>query len=129
MATISRGRKVGSRVLVGLLTAVFLASSLGKLTGQAPMVESFELFGLTDMIMIIGIGEMISAMLYAIPRTSSLGTLLLSAHMGGAICMHMAHGEAYIIQSVILILVWVGQYLRYPELLISFTGRGQAASA
>lgn len=119
-AQASKGKRIGRGILVGLLTALFLASSLAKLTGQEPIRESFELFGLTSMILVIGIGEMISALLYAVPRTSSLGTLLLSSHMGGAICMHMAHGEPYIFQSVVLILVWVGQFLRYPELLVSF---------
>ena len=59
-------------------------------------------------------------LLYLVRRTSSLGTLLLSAYMGGAICIHMAHDELYLFQSFILVLIWVGQYLRFSSLFISF---------
>lgn len=113
-------RKYAAWGLVGLLFAVFALSSLGKLFGLEQMVESFETFGLTDMRIVIGIGEIVSAVLFLIPFTSSLGVLLLSAHMGGAIVMHMSHGELYVVQSIVLILLWVAQYLRYPELFVSF---------
>lgn len=126
MSEQSKGRKIGGWVIVGLLLALFAFSASGKLTGREPMASHFVTFGLADMRVIIAIGEILSALLYAIPRTSSLGVLLLSAHMGGAICIHMANGELYIVQSIVLLLVWVGQYLRYPELLISF--RGASAS-
>jgi hypothetical protein len=41
--------------------------------------------------------------------------------MGGAIVTHMANGEAYVFQSVVLVMLWVGQYLRFPELLVSLS--------
>lgn len=122
MSEVSKGGKIAGWILPGLLTALFCASALAKLTGAEPIRESFETFGLSDMAIVIGVGELISALLYLIPRTSSLGVLLLSSHMGGAICIHMAHGELYIFQSIILILVWVGYYVRHPELMISFQG-------
>ncbi|MDN5202299.1 hypothetical protein QQ008_13015 [Fulvivirgaceae bacterium BMA10] len=40
--------------------------------------------------------------------------LLLSAHMGGAIVIHMSHGEPFIAQSVILIMVWASGIIRNP---------------
>jgi hypothetical protein len=54
-------------------------------------------------------------------QTSSLGVLLLSAHMGGAIATHMEHGEIFIPQAVMLLVVWIANYLRNPEMLSSFT--------
>ena len=61
-----------------------------------------------------------SALLFLVPLTHSLGLLLLSAYMGGAIVTHMQHGESYIAQSVILALIWVTGFLRHSELLQSF---------
>jgi len=119
----SKTRKIASWILVLLLTAVFAMSAAGKLSGQEPMKSHFEEWGLSHMTTVIAVGEIVSALLFLIPRTSSVGTLLLSSHMGGAICIHMAHGELYVIQSIILVLVWVTQYLRYPELLVSFQRR------
>ncbi len=113
-------RKYAALGLVGLLFALFTFSSFMKLSGAEEMVANFEHFGLSDMRIVIGIGEIVSATLFLIPLTSSLGVLLLSAHMGGAIVTHMSNDESYIVQSVVLILLWVAQYLRYPELFVSF---------
>ena len=84
------------------------------------MVVQCVTCGLPVMRIVIGIGEIVSAVLFLMPRTSSLGVLLLSAHMGGAIVTHMSNDESYIVPSVVLVLVWVAQYLRYPELFVSF---------
>ncbi len=118
---LSKARKISSWVVVGLLAALFLTSSGSKLTGSQEMVTNFEKWGLSGWLTIVGIGELVSAILYLIPRTSSLGVLLLSAHMGGAIVTHLCHGEPFVFQAVILVLVWVGNYLRNPEMLASFT--------
>ncbi len=120
MSTISRGRRIAGWVLTGLLTALFLGSAIGKLLGAATVVEMFQKWGLENHLRLIGAGELISALLFAIPKTHSLGVLLLSAYMGGAIVTHMQHGEAFVIPSVILALIWVAGYLRHPELLQSF---------
>jgi hypothetical protein len=117
----SKVRVVSAWIIVGLLTALFLMSAAMKLAGGAEIVQTFERFGLENMRVVIGVGELVSALLYLLPLTSSLGVLLLSAHMGGGIVTHMSNGEGYVFQSVVLVLVWVGQYLRLPELLISFS--------
>lgn len=122
----SKPRVIGTWVFVGLLTAIFLASATGKFVGLEQMVTTFEKAGLEDERLMIGIGETISALLYLSPLTCSLGVLLLSAHMGGAIVVHMGLGEPYIVQSIILLLVWVGYYLRRPEMLASFTAKKNA---
>ena len=117
----SKARVVSAWIIVGLLTALFLMSAAMKLAGGPEIVETFERFGLESMRVVIGVGELVSALLYLLPLTSSFGVLLLSAHMGGGIVTHMSNGEGYIFQSVVLVLVWVGQYLRFPELLSSFS--------
>jgi hypothetical protein len=117
--TTSRGRRIAGWVLTALLTALFVASAGAKLAGAAPVVEMFQKWGLGNQVLLIGIGELTSALLFVIPQTHSLGVLLLSAYMGGAIVTHMQHGEAYIMQSMILVLIWVAGYLRHPELVQS----------
>ena len=114
-------RRIAAWALIGTLSALFAVSAAAKLAGVEPLLESFALWGLEGKHVLIGIGELTAGVLYLIPRTSSLGVLVLSAHMGGAIMVHMSHGESYILQSAILVLVWVGAYLRNPELMSSFT--------
>jgi hypothetical protein len=120
MSEISRGRRIAGWVLTGLLTALFLSSAAGKLARAAFAVEMFQKWGLGDHVLLIGAGELISALLFVISVTHSLGLLLLSGYMGGAIVTHMQHGEPYIVPSVILALIWVAGWLRHPEVLQSF---------
>ena len=125
----SRGRRIAGWVMTGLLTALFVGSAIGKLTRAAPVVEMFQKWGLGNEVLLIGGGELTSALLFVIPRTHSLGVLLLSGYMGGAIVTHMQHGESYVAQSIILLLIWVAGYLRYPQLLQSFRGAPSTAKA
>jgi hypothetical protein len=71
---------------------------------------------------LIGAGAILAASLLLLPRTSSLGILLTSSFWGGTICIHMAHGEPYVLQAVLLVLSWTGAYLREPATLSSFSG-------
>jgi hypothetical protein len=83
--------------------------------------EALAKYGLGDQVRLIGAGAVLAAVLLLIPRTSSLGILLTSSFWGGAICTHMAHGEPYLFQAVMLVLSWVGAYLRNPARLGSFS--------
>ena len=112
-------------MLSGLITLLLTVSAAGKIIGVQPVGETFEKFGLRSNMLLIGIGELAGAWLFLIPRTSSLGLLLLSAHLGGAIATHLQHGESFIVPAVLLMLVWIAGYLRHPETLPNF--RRQAA--
>jgi len=116
----SKTRKITAWILVGLMSALFIMSASMKLMGGAEMATNFAKWGLEGKLMLIGMGELIAVILFLIPRTSSLGVLLLSAHLGGAIATHMEHGEMFIPQAIMLLLVWVANYLRNPEMLASF---------
>ncbi|MES2734613.1 MAG: DoxX family protein [Bacteroidota bacterium] len=119
----SKGRKIAGWVLVGLLGALFIFSAFMKLKGGEEIAANFAKLGLTGKELLIGIGELLTIILFIIPRTSSLGVLLLSAYVGGAIVTHMAQGESYLFPSILLVVVWIANWLRNPEMLASFTKR------
>ncbi len=116
---LSKKRKITGWVIAGLITALLLFSAMGKFM-MPEMAENFSKWGLGDWRIIIAVGEIISALLFLFPKTNIFGAFLLSAHMGGAIVTHMLHGEPFIVQSVILILIWVTAFVRNPELLYKF---------
>jgi uncharacterized membrane protein YphA (DoxX/SURF4 family) len=116
----SKTRRIIAWILTSLITLLFVFSAIMKLLAAAQVVEVFTKWGLRDRLVLIGIGELVSALLFLVPRTNSLGVLLLSAYMGGAIVTHMQHAEPFYGQSVLLLLIWVAGYLRHPELLQSF---------
>jgi hypothetical protein len=87
--------------------------------------EQLQEFGpMVDQLRLIAVGEMATAVLLIIPYSSSLGVLLASSFWGGAICFHMRQGDSYILVAVLLVMTWVGAYLRNPAVLASFAGRG-----
>lgn len=119
--SISKGRKISGWILVGLIGALLIMSAYMKLMGGEQVAANFARYGLDGRQILIGTGELIAALLFIIPKTSSLGVLLVSAHIGGAIATHMEHGEMFIFQAVILLLVWIANWLRNPEMLSSFS--------
>jgi hypothetical protein len=94
-----------------LIGGIMIAAGAPKVLGLAPP-EHVERMGLTDHIRIVGAGEIISGGLLVLPQTLPLGILLTSSFWGGAICVHMTHGESYLVPSVLLVLTWIGAYLR-----------------
>ena len=115
-------RKIIGWVLSGLLTLALLGSAAAKFSGQAD--EQMSASGFTDEeVMMIAVGELISAILFIIPKTSSLGTLLLGSYFGGAIVTHMLTpppNDSYLAPAIFLILIWVTGWVRNPDLLSSF---------
>ena len=109
---ISKSRKISAWIIAGLLTALYLFSAIMKFLQP----ENFDP-KMLDWRIIIAIGEIVSAILFLIPRTNIYGTLLLSSYMGGAIIVHMMMGTSIAMPSIVLILVWVVGFLRNPELL------------
>lgn len=113
---LSRNRKIAGWVLAGLIAALLLFSTYAKFM-MPEMAANFERWGLGNWRIIVACGEIIATFLFLFPRTNIYGVLLLSAHMGGAIIVHMSHAEPFIIPLVILVLVWVTGFVRNPLLL------------
>ena len=110
---ISKTRKITAWAIAGLLTALYIFSASGKLFFHPEQMGQMKL---GDWRIIIGLGEIGSALLFLFPKTNRYGTLLLSSYMGGAIIIHMTSGISIGMPTVVLILVWVVAYLRNPEL-------------
>jgi hypothetical protein len=112
-------KTIAGWVLHGLLAGIMILAGSAKILGFFPP-EMVEKMGMSLPIGVIGVGELTTAILLLIPRTSSLGLLLTSAFWGGAICLHMSKAEPFVMQSVFLLLTWLGAYLRVPGTFASF---------
>jgi hypothetical protein len=113
--------KIAGLVLHLLIGGLLIFTGSQKVLGSVPP-EALVKYGLGEQARLIGAGALLTALLLLIPRTSSLGILLTSSFWGGAICIHMAHGEPYLFQALMLVLSWAGAYLRNPASLSSFSG-------
>ena len=114
--------KIAGLVLHVLIGGLLIFTGSQKVLGSVPP-QALVKFGLAEQARLIGAGAILSAVLLLIPHTSSLGILLASSFWGGAICIHMAHGEPYLVQAVLLVLSWAGAYLRNPATLGGSWGR------
>jgi ABC-type Na+ efflux pump permease subunit len=104
-------------VLAGLVALIFMGSAFGKLTANDEAIKMAEGFGLNaTSYMYLGIIELISVLLFLIPRTSIIGTLLLVAYMGGAIATHLEHAQPLVAPIAISVFVWIVSFVRNPEL-------------
>lgn len=111
-------------VLTGLVAFVFLGSAYGKITGNPEGLKMAENFGLnTISFKLLGFIELAAIVLFIIPRTGVIGTLLLVAYMGGGIATHLEHGQSVIAPIVISAFVWIVGMLRFPEFSTRILGK------
>jgi hypothetical protein len=126
MSKFTDRRVIAGQVLHISIGGLMIFAGAAKLLGWFPP-EALGKLGLGGQLHLIGAGELVTGVLLLVPRTSSLGSLLTSAFWGGAICIHMGHGESYVVPSVLLLLSWLGAYLRLPAMFRSFSQARSAA--
>lgn len=106
-----------TRIITGIIGILFITTAAIKFSGSEMASEMAQGLGVnTTTLILIGIVELISVILFMIPRTGIPGTLLLVAYMGGAMVAHIINGDSFIFPAVIQVLVWFTAYLRFPEL-------------
>ena len=102
--------------LSALIALVLIGSSFGKLSGDQETANMLGSHNLSGWITIIGIGEIVSLLLFLIPKTMRLGALALSGYFGGAIMFHMAHpnpaANDFTVPAIFLLLIWATAWLR-----------------
>lgn len=104
-------------VLTIVLALLFAMSAFMKLMPNETTISQAAAAGLdADTYRMIGIIETVSLILFIIPRTGVLGSLLLIAYMGGAIVTHLEHQQPVVIAVTVQILIWITAAIRFPEL-------------
>ncbi|TRX35016.1 DoxX family protein [Flavobacterium sp. ZT3R18] len=123
----TKTRNIINWVLTGLVGFIFIGSAISKLTANAEALKMAEGFGLdANNYMLLGIVEITAIILFLIPRTAIIGTLLLAAYMGGAIATHLEHAQPLAAPIAIATFVWIVAFVRIPELSQRVLGKKQA---
>ncbi len=126
----SKTRTIIGWVLSGLIAAFLLFSASGKFMTDPKMAEMMAGLGITpDIAHMIGAIEIIATLLFLFPRTGVLGTMLLTAYLGGAIATHLEHPVAGPPTAAIVVecVLWITAAIRFPELTARLMGRTTAA--
>lgn len=116
------------RILSGLVIVFLLFDGAIKLIPLDVVIETSRQLGIpTDIAFALGAMTLIGALLYAYPRTSVLGAILLTGYLGGAIYVHVRAGSplfSHTLFGVYLgIMLWGGLYLRDERLRLIFPWR------
>ncbi|MBB3109717.1 hypothetical protein FHS18_001780 [Paenibacillus phyllosphaerae] len=116
----SKGRRWAAYLLSGIVIVFMLMDSISKLFKPASIVESTTSLGFAEHhLLTIGILGLISTVLYAFPRTSILGAILLTGYYGGVVATHIRLDNplfSHVLFSVYLaIFAWAGLWLRDPR--------------
>lgn len=100
-------------VLSALPILLFFFTGMFGLLKPAVSLQGFVHYGYPEGAMLrITIVELACAILYAIPRTSVLGAILLTGYLGGATATHVRVGEPFYLPIIVGVVVWLGLYLR-----------------
>lgn len=113
MAKSGNGALWTGRVLSGLVVLFMLFEAVIKLIKIPAVVKAFaqEGFPLSDAVT-FGLLALIITVLYAIPRTSVLGAILLTGYLGGATAINLRTGMPVYFPVIFGVIVWGGLYLR-----------------
>lgn len=112
----SRKAVITGRILSGLAAAFMLFDLTGKLFTVSQAVEGTVKLGYSANVLVpLGIVQLLILALYLIPRTAVLGAVLMTGYLGGAVASHVrANGSLFEITFPILFasMLWGGLYLR-----------------
>ena len=106
------------RILSAVPILLLLFSGVMKVMKLAPVVQGFARYGYPeDLILLLGLLEILSCIVYLIPRTAILGAILLTGYLGGATASNVRIGDrSYLITVILGVLVWAGLYIREARL-------------
>ena len=118
MITIAnRSARWAVRIMTTLVIIAFVPSAVMKVTHHPTVVDGFSRMGIPEGAMLpLGILELSCLALYLIPRTTVLGTLLLSGYLGGATLANIINRSDFIHALVVGLFVWAAAWVRVPEL-------------
>jgi hypothetical protein len=119
-----RLRERAGTLMLRLAVIVFFVSGVTKLMHVQPAMTEMGLLQLTGwkLNLVAGI-ELTSGALLLYRPLRSVALLFNSAHCGGAIVAHLIATQyfAMVPSAIVLGLVWLGAFLRHPEVLWSLS--------
>jgi hypothetical protein len=117
----SKSRLWTGRVLSILAILFLLFDGIMKLVRPLPVTQAMTKLGFPQELSVpIGVVLLICTALYALPRTSVFGAVLLTGYLGGAVVSQMRINAPLLSTTLFpvyfAVLMWAGLYLRESRL-------------
>jgi hypothetical protein len=118
------------RVLSGLVILFMLFDGVTKLIKIQPVLEATTRLGFAESaIRPIGLAALTGAILYGLPPTATLGAVILTGFLGGAVAIQLRAGEPIfncLFPIIFGMLAWLGLVLRDPGIRAVFPLRQES---
>jgi hypothetical protein len=118
VAPVSKKMLWTGRVISAIPVLLMLFSASLKLLKAAPVVQGMPRYGYPEsQIVIIGVLEFLSCVIYLIPNTAVLGAILMTGYLGGATATNFRVSDpSYILTVLLGVFVWGGLFFRDARL-------------
>ncbi|HXB35409.1 MAG TPA: DoxX family protein [Puia sp.] len=104
------------RIIMGICVLFLLFDAVTKIFPNKYVLDASAKVGWTiNTLRPLGIVLLLSTILYAIPRTTIFGAILVTAWMGGATASNILAGYNFIFPIIFGILVWTGLGLTHSH--------------
>lgn len=111
--TVPKWVNVVGWIVTILVTFAFAMSGIMKLRGGPEMTKGMADIGLSpDVLVPLGVFELVCLLMYLAPATSILGAILFTGYLGGACLAHLHKGENFAAPVIVGVLVWLGVFFR-----------------
>ena len=112
--------RIAGNILIALTGLMLIGSAIAKLAHVPKVAAELGAMGFdSHKLLVIGILEIFCAVLFLFTSTRPLGLLLVSSYMGGAIATHLQHSLPVAQPAFVLALMWLGVWLRHPQVFRS----------
>lgn len=122
MSSETTAKRPWAGIIVSAIPVLFLLmDAVGKLFKPQMVIDGTLELGYQESVVIpLGIILLISTLLYAFPKTSVLGAILLTGYLGGAVATHVRVSNPLFTHQLfpvyLGILIWLGLFLRDTRL-------------
>ena len=107
------------RYILILPTLVMLGTSIGKIIKAPPLVKNFAAINGEAYMVPLGIIQLVSTILFIVPKTRSVGFFLLTGYIGGIIATRLLNPNEPLGPGIVLgLLLWIGMFFERRELFL-----------
>lgn len=129
---VSKAALWAGRIMSGIVVLFLVFDGGIKLIPLDIVIETSRQLGIPEnLARTLGVLTLVGTALYAFPRTSTLGAIVLTGYIGGAIYVHVRAGSPLFTHTLfgvyLALLIWGGLYLRDPLLRALIPFRQQSA--
>lgn len=109
-----------SYVLQGIVVIMFLMGATMNLLQTEEAVTGATAMGYPkESVLFLGIMLLIGTLLYALPKTVTIGAIILTGWLGGAVATHVIHKDPVfnlVLPVIFGIIIWLSIWLRNEKL-------------